>query len=83
MERRGARLRAEGVDDARMILRRSIDIRNYGQISGGVVLPVPPGMLDDAAVESLFAGFWRIPEEGIRLRVPRVTLPIWRWSMPA
>ena len=52
-----ARLRAEGVPDDRMILRRSIDIRNYGQISGGVVLPVPPGKLDDATVETLFAGF--------------------------
>jgi N-methylhydantoinase A len=51
------RLRAEGVPDDRMILRRSIDIRNYGQISGGVVLPVPPGKLDDATVETLFAGF--------------------------
>jgi N-methylhydantoinase A len=52
-----ARLRAEGVPDDRMILRRSIDIRNYGQISGGVVLPVPPGKLDDATIETLFAGF--------------------------
>jgi N-methylhydantoinase A len=52
-----ARLRAEGVPDDRMILRRSIDIRNYGQISGGVVLPVPPDKLDDATVETLFAGF--------------------------
>jgi N-methylhydantoinase A len=52
-----ARLRAEGVPDDRMILWRSIDIRNYGQISGGVVLPVPPGKLDDATVETLFAGF--------------------------
>jgi N-methylhydantoinase A len=66
-----ARLRAEGVDDARMILRRSIDIRNYGQISGGVVLPVPPGMLDDAAVESLFAGFGEYQKKEFGYAFPR------------
>jgi N-methylhydantoinase A len=66
-----ARLRSEGVDDARMILRRSIDIRNYGQISGGVVLPVPPGALDDAAVESLFASFSEYQQKEFGYAFPR------------
>ncbi len=66
-----ARLRAEGVDDDRMILRRSIDIRNYGQISGGVLLPVPPGKLDDAAVEALFAGFSEYQQKEFGYAFPR------------
>jgi N-methylhydantoinase A len=52
-----ARLHAEGVESDRMILRRSIDIRNYGQISGGVVLPVPADTLNDSMIGELFAGF--------------------------
>ncbi len=66
-----ARLRAEGVPDDRMILRRSIDIRNYGQISGGVVLPVPPGKLDNAIVETLFAGFINHQQKEFGYSFPR------------
>lgn len=66
-----ARLRAEGVDEDRMILRRSIDIRNYGQISGGVLLPVPAGKLDDAAVEALFAGFSAYQQKEFGYAFPR------------
>lgn len=66
-----ARLRAEGVDDARMILRRTIDIRSYGQISGGVVLPVPPGELDDAGVEGLFASFSEYQQKEFGYAFPR------------
>ncbi len=66
-----ARLRAEGVDDARMILRRTIDIRSYGQISGGVVLPVPPGELDDAEVEGLFASFSEYQQKEFGYAFPR------------
>jgi N-methylhydantoinase A len=66
-----ARLRSEGVDDERMILRRSIDIRSYGQISGGVVLPVPPGALDDAMVESLFASFSEYQQKEFGYAFPR------------
>ncbi len=66
-----ARLRAEGVDDDRMILRRSIDIRNYGQISGGVLLPVPPGTLDDATVEALFASFSEHQQKEFGYAFPR------------
>ena len=51
------RLAAEGVETDRMVLRRSIDIRNYGQISGGVLLTVPSGPIDAAVVEGLFEGF--------------------------
>jgi N-methylhydantoinase A len=65
------RLRAEGVPDERMILRRSIDIRNYGQISGGVVLPVTEGKLDDAAVEALFAGFSEHQQKEFGYSFPR------------
>lgn len=65
------RLRAEGIDDARMILRRSIDIRNYGQISGGVVLPVPPGTLDSPTVEALFAAFSEYQQKAFGYAFPR------------
>jgi N-methylhydantoinase A len=65
------RLQAEGVPDERMSLRRSIDIRNYGQISGGVVLPVPAGKLDDATVEALFAGFSEHQQKEFGYSFPR------------
>lgn len=66
-----ARLRAEGVPEERMVLRRSIDIRNYGQISGGVVLPIPAGELDEAAVEALFAGFSEHQQKEFGYSFPR------------
>ena len=66
-----ARLRDEGVAEDRMILRRSIDIRNYGQISGGVVLPVGSGKLDDTAVEALFAGFSEHQQKEFGYSFPR------------
>ena len=54
-----------------MLLRRSIDIRNYGQISGGVLLPVPPGTLDDATVEALFASFSEHQQKEFGYAFPR------------
>ncbi|MGV3633776.1 MAG: hydantoinase/oxoprolinase family protein [Pseudorhodoplanes sp.] len=65
------RLRAEGVPEDKMVLRRSIDIRNYGQISGGVVLPVPAGRLDDSTVEALFAGFSEHQQKEFGYSFPR------------
>jgi N-methylhydantoinase A len=51
------RLRAEGVSDEHMVLRRAIDVRNYGQVSGSALIPLPPGHIDDAVITGVFRAF--------------------------
>jgi N-methylhydantoinase A len=51
------RLRAEGVSDEHMVLRRTIDVRNYGQVSGSVLIPLPDGHVDDAVIGTVFRAF--------------------------
>ncbi len=52
-----ARLHRDGVADENFALRREIDMRYYGQISGGLTLPVQAGTLDDADIRALFRSF--------------------------
>ncbi len=65
------RLSAEGVGEDHMILRRAIDIRNYGQISGGVLLPVPPGTIDRSTVDALFKSFHEYQMKEFGYAIPR------------
>ena len=40
-----------------MLLRREIDVRYYGQVSGGLTLAVKAGALDDDDIRGLFRAF--------------------------
>lgn len=51
------RLRREGVSDGHMNLRRLLDVRYYGQVSGGLTLPVPAGVLTDGQIGEVFLSF--------------------------
>ena len=52
-----ARLIRDGVAAEDVVLRREIDVRYYGQISGGLTLQVKAGALDDDDIRSLFRAF--------------------------
>jgi N-methylhydantoinase A len=52
-----ARLQREGVAADRIRLARQLDVRFYGQVSGGLTLPVKPGTLGEADVREIFALF--------------------------
>lgn len=51
------RLREEGVPDQQMVIRRMLDVRYYGQVSGGLTLPVKRGALTDEDVRDVFVAF--------------------------
>ena len=51
------RLRREGVQTEQIALRRQLDVRYYGQVSGGLTLLVKGGELTDADVRGVFASF--------------------------
>ena len=51
------RLRREGVAEDRIQLARMLDVRFYGQVSGGLTLPVAAGTLGDADVRDVFKLF--------------------------
>ena len=58
LEARGhARLGRDGVAAEDVLLRREIDVRYYGQVSGGLTLAVKAGTLDDDDVRGLFRAF--------------------------
>ena len=52
-----ARLGRDGVAAEDVVLRREIDVRYYGQVSGGLTLPVKAGALDDDDIRGLFRSF--------------------------
>ena len=52
-----ARLGRDGVAAEDVVLRREIDVRYYGQVSGGLTLAVKGGALDDDDIRSLFRAF--------------------------
>ncbi len=52
-----ARLEREGVAADRIRLTRQLDVRFYGQVSGGLVLPVKAGALVGADVREIFGLF--------------------------
>lgn len=51
------RLRRDGVAAEDAALRREIDVRYYGQVSGGLTLPVKAGALEEADIRALFRAF--------------------------
>ena len=51
------RLGRDGVAAEDVVLRREIDVRYYGQVSGGLTLPVKAGALDDDDIRGLFRSF--------------------------
>lgn len=63
------RLADEGVSEQHMVLRRGIDVRNYGQVSGSVQIPVPDGPIDDDTIAAVFAAFGQhqLKEYGLAL----------------
>ena len=56
-DRARARLERDGVAGGDVVLRREIDVRYYGQVSGGLTLQVGAGTLDDDDVHGLFRAF--------------------------
>ncbi len=56
-ERAMARLTRDGVAAQDVVLRREIDVRYYGQVSGGLTLAVKAGALDDDDIRGLFRAF--------------------------
>ena len=52
-----ARLERDGVAAGDVVLRREIDVRYYGQVSGGLTLQVKAGTLDDDDIRGLFRAF--------------------------
>ena len=52
-----ARLTWDGVVAGDVVLRREIDVRYYGQVSGGLTLAVKAGALDDEDIRGLFRAF--------------------------
>ena len=56
-ERAMARLTRDGVAARDVVLRREIDVRYYGQVSGGLMLAVGTGALDDDEIRGLFRAF--------------------------
>jgi N-methylhydantoinase A len=64
------RLRAEGVPDEEMTLRRSIDVRYYAQVSGGLSIPVKVGRLMNKDVTDIFAAFHKKHTEEFEYTLP-------------
>jgi N-methylhydantoinase A len=55
-ERVGGMLAGEGIDRDRMVMQREVDLRYFGQ-SEGFTVPVPSGVIDEAARERIIDGF--------------------------
>lgn len=53
------RLRAEGVSEGHMIFRRSIEVRNYGQVSGSILVPLAEGEITAQTIEGVFEAYKR------------------------
>jgi N-methylhydantoinase A len=53
------RLKAEGVSEGHMILRRSIEVRNYGQVSGSILVPLPEGEITPQTINGIFEAYRR------------------------
>jgi N-methylhydantoinase A len=53
------RLKAEGVSEGHMILRRAIEVRNYGQVSGSILVPLPEGEISPQTIGSIFDAYKR------------------------
>ena len=51
------RLKREGVADNSIKLTRHLDIRFYGQVSGGLMLPIKSGDLNDEDIHDVFKRF--------------------------
>ena len=64
------RLKAEGVADSEMVLQRAIDMRYYGQVSGGLSLPVKTGNLSKQNVVDLFGAFHERHTEEFEYTLP-------------
>jgi N-methylhydantoinase A len=64
------RLKAEGVAVSEMVLRRAIDMRYYGQVSGGLSLPVKTGNISKQDVVDLFAAFHERHTEEFQYTLP-------------
>ena len=52
-----ARLAEEGVPDALLAIHRQLDVRYYGQVSGGLTLDAGQGVLSEADVSAIFDSF--------------------------
>jgi N-methylhydantoinase A len=52
-----ARLVEEGVPDDRLAIHRQLDVRYYGQVSGGLTLDAGQGILSEADVSAIFDSF--------------------------
>ena len=52
-----ARLAEEGVPDERLSIHRQLDVRYYGQVSGGLTLDAGQGILSEADVSAIFDSF--------------------------
>jgi len=64
------RLKTEGVPDSEMVLRRSIDVRYYAQVSGGLSIPVKVGRLTNKDIIDLFAAFHKRHTEEFEYTLP-------------
>ena len=69
-ERARARLVRDGVAADDVVLRREIDVRYYGQVSGGLTLTVKAGSLDDDDVRALFRAFHKRHTEDYGYSLP-------------
>ncbi len=71
LEAEGAvRLEREGVAADRIRLTRQLDVRYYGQVSGGLVLPVKAGLLGEIDVREIFSLFHKRHAEEYGYNLP-------------